>query len=421
MLSPLQCIPSELLSGLSVCLWSTNLDFRITGIVGGEDLKNRLLASPTVVTGDRNHSFDIRYVQHPDVKSLIRARAGERVEWETQWGGRVKACVTPVLGSASKPTGVVGAAVDMSQLDASERRRVSMEGVLFTLLEKGDFSAAILSQDKCVLFANQAFMRAFNVREGEILESDSCSPVLQESMRVPSFVSPREYLTVHIEAPRELEESAGRNFLLEATRYMNLLNGFPRPVAILGTEGLVESANTQFSIITGITNGQLERKHISTNFTELTGDALDEIWRTLMESEHRPSVVDRELNFVDSSQKTHRAHVTFSEASTLNSLIMMTVNEWNELRSWADARQLAARFSHADRRILELLAAGATNAQIAATLYLSRQGLDYRLKSLRARLHAESRGALVGRAFTEGLFVGGAWPPRMIDGQSTAS
>ncbi|GAA4908602.1 PAS domain S-box-containing protein [Nonomuraea thailandensis] len=63
--------------------------------------------------------------------------------------------------------------------------------------------------------------------------------------------------------------------------------------------------------------------------------------------------------------------------------------------------------------VLRLVAVGASNAQIARRLYLTRQAVDYHLARLRAKLGAESRSALAGRAFVLGLFVPGVWPPAL--------
>ncbi|GAA2216458.1 hypothetical protein GCM10009850_119270 [Nonomuraea monospora] len=63
--------------------------------------------------------------------------------------------------------------------------------------------------------------------------------------------------------------------------------------------------------------------------------------------------------------------------------------------------------------VLRLVAVGASNAQIARRLYLTRQAVDYHLARLRAKLGADSRSALAGRAFVLGLFVPGVWPPAL--------
>ncbi|MFI0786826.1 PAS domain-containing protein [Streptomyces lydicus] len=63
-------------------------------------------------------------------------------------------------------------------------------------------------------------------------------------------------------------------------------------------------------------------------------------------------------------------------------------------------------------RILSLLAAGRSNGEIAASLHLSRQTVDYHLSRLRDLLDAPTRCALVARAYVLGILAPQAWPPR---------
>lgn len=66
-----------------------------------------------------------------------------------------------------------------------------------------------------------------------------------------------------------------------------------------------------------------------------------------------------------------------------------------------------------DARILEGIAKGESNAQLAAQLHFSRQGIGYRVTALLRKLHAPNRTALVARAYVLGLFDLIAWPPRV--------
>ncbi|MES9524743.1 PAS domain-containing protein [Streptomyces capoamus] len=63
-------------------------------------------------------------------------------------------------------------------------------------------------------------------------------------------------------------------------------------------------------------------------------------------------------------------------------------------------------------RILALLAGGRSNADIARTLHLSRQTVDYHLRRLRHLLGAATRPALVARAYVLGILSPQTWPPR---------
>ncbi|MEU2424172.1 LuxR C-terminal-related transcriptional regulator [Streptomyces sp. NPDC007851] len=67
-----------------------------------------------------------------------------------------------------------------------------------------------------------------------------------------------------------------------------------------------------------------------------------------------------------------------------------------------------------DAAILEGIAAGASTLQLAARLYLSRQGVDYHVGLMLRRLQAPNRAALVARAHAMGMFHEGHWPPLIL-------
>ncbi|MCX4632589.1 hypothetical protein [Streptomyces sp. NBC_01443] len=63
-------------------------------------------------------------------------------------------------------------------------------------------------------------------------------------------------------------------------------------------------------------------------------------------------------------------------------------------------------------RVLSLMAGGRSNGAVATDLGLSRQALDHHLCRLRVALDADSRPALVARAYTLGILHTRVWPPR---------
>lgn len=71
-----------------------------------------------------------------------------------------------------------------------------------------------------------------------------------------------------------------------------------------------------------------------------------------------------------------------------------------------------ARVTPTQLRVLTLLAGGAANKDVARTLGLSRQALDYHLRRLGAVLGASSRPAMVARAYATGILDVTSWPPR---------
>ncbi|MFD8524908.1 PAS domain-containing protein [Streptomyces capillispiralis] len=67
-----------------------------------------------------------------------------------------------------------------------------------------------------------------------------------------------------------------------------------------------------------------------------------------------------------------------------------------------------------DAQVLEGVASGESTVQLASRLYLSRQGIEYRVGQMLRRFDAPNRPALVARAHALGMFAAGQWPPRVL-------
>ncbi|MEV7417387.1 LuxR C-terminal-related transcriptional regulator [Streptomyces sp. NPDC089919] len=67
-----------------------------------------------------------------------------------------------------------------------------------------------------------------------------------------------------------------------------------------------------------------------------------------------------------------------------------------------------------DARILEGIAGGTSNLQLADRLYLSRQGVEYHVGRMLRQLRVTNRAALVARAHSLGMLAAGTWPPRVL-------
>ncbi|MET7294554.1 PAS domain-containing protein [Streptomyces griseoloalbus] len=67
-----------------------------------------------------------------------------------------------------------------------------------------------------------------------------------------------------------------------------------------------------------------------------------------------------------------------------------------------------------DAQVLEGVARGESTVQLASRLYLSRQGIEYRVGQMLRRFDAPNRPALVARAHALGVFASGQWPPRVL-------
>ena len=71
--------------------------------------------------------------------------------------------------------------------------------------------------------------------------------------------------------------------------------------------------------------------------------------------------------------------------------------------------------SEMDARILEGIAAGTSTIPLASRLFLSRQGVEYRVSGLLRKLKVPNRAALVSRAYSLGVLNVGSWPPKVVD------
>ena len=80
----------------------------------------------------------------------------------------------------------------------------------------------------------------------------------------------------------------------------------------------------------------------------------------------------------------------------------------------APYRTSARLLSDMDARILEGVASGASTVQMAASLFLSRGGVEYHLTALLRRMKAKNRTALISKAYAMGYFDLGSWPPRVV-------
>jgi PAS domain S-box-containing protein len=70
--------------------------------------------------------------------------------------------------------------------------------------------------------------------------------------------------------------------------------------------------------------------------------------------------------------------------------------------------------SELDARIVEGIAAGVSTVQLASKLYLSRQGIEYRVGMMLRKMRVPNRAALVSRAYSMGVLSVGVWPPRVL-------
>jgi DNA-binding CsgD family transcriptional regulator len=91
-------------------------------------------------------------------------------------------------------------------------------------------------------------------------------------------------------------------------------------------------------------------------------------------------------------------------------VLLMRPDRSAEARPSADRRKV---LSELDARVLEGVAAGISTVQLAAKLYLSRQGIEYHVAAMLRRFKSPNRSALVAKAYSQGILRIGQWPPRV--------
>lgn len=84
-----------------------------------------------------------------------------------------------------------------------------------------------------------------------------------------------------------------------------------------------------------------------------------------------------------------------------------------EGRRTSGPRSGPVRLSELSARILEHVAAGMSSAQLARTLFLSKQGVEYHVTSLVRKLGAPNRTGMVSMAYAAGVLLARQWPPKV--------
>ncbi|MFE9934201.1 PAS domain-containing protein [Streptomyces sp. NPDC005533] len=432
-------ISSLPLSGFPVRVWMTDLELRLVTSIGSPGLDQHFSTSGIAVSGREEVAYDVEYPQHPDVFAHLRARNGERVTWRTGPEGRIHACVAPIFSADKQVTGIIGFAVDYGREADEERRRRSVESLLRHLLQAFPSPVSVMDGDGRVMLVNAAYLHAVGKSEDEVVARSEQPPV-------PALPSPAHGLpdspmstnhqsnwigangesfqsqivsvknaggmeiSLHVASDLTREEAL-RVELEKYSRHFDLIFDVAgRPLAILGDAGEIEQANRAFAGILNVSKGKLLGTSIDrwigassrTNFGVIrrsvqAGDP-SRLNGVLLQGENAPGLLANISAF---------RFIGLGDSSS----VLIAIDEVDQFRDQTPTTRASLAVQEIDARILELLAAGHSNSEISFMLRLSRQGLDYRLKLLRVQLDASSRGELVARAYSLGLFSISQWPP----------
>ncbi|MFE3328806.1 PAS domain-containing protein [Streptomyces sp. NPDC059176] len=180
------------------------------------------------------------------------------------------------------------------------------------------------------------------------------------------------------------------------------------PCVRISADGLVAEASTAVTDLLRIRLSDLVGLPADDLLAETPERAvLRRLWNDLIGGRRRS--VQTPAVLVDGDRGLYRArlHLTATGHAAGRSAGVWTVVTQVGLRHEAHSALTASQV-----RILALLAAGRSNAEIAGSLHLSRQTVDYHLSRLRELLGAATRPALVARAYVLGILSPQAWPPR---------
>lgn len=426
-------------SRLPIGAWTTDYDLNITNSVSNPRIDRYFSSSSAIVLRDGKTSYDLSYAQHPDVSAHLRARRGETVEWRTGPGRQFHACVTPMIGPAEKIIGVAGVAVDNGRESEENERRRQAEFLFKSLLDATPSPISVLDNAGRVIIANAAYLSAVGKGADDVLACDEGSliPACEtndsaanpttppseadgfrwvsvngesfHSQRVPLRDNSGSMLTLHVTRNTTKEDSLRRGLQETVHHFRRVFEALDRPVAAVSSEGLITEANGAFIEILNAQRSHLIGSVLDGWIGNPSRDSFQTIWKDALANGmgQAEGVLFKGAN--NSCLLGSVSAFCLSENEPSHAVLVL-IDKWGETPGPPTSGS-AINLCDIDARILELLAAGKSNAEISDELCLSRQGTDYRLKALKERLRAPSRGALVARAYALGLFDHSQWPP----------
>lgn len=180
------------------------------------------------------------------------------------------------------------------------------------------------------------------------------------------------------------------------------------PCALLSANGRVIEASAAAADLFRLSLPDLVGRRAHTLLAPEPGlDRLHRRWNGLIARRTRRVETSAVLVDPEGRQRRAQLHLTTVGRSAARARYVWAVVTHQSLAQEARPSLTAAQI-----RILSLLAAGSSNADIATSLKLSRQTVDYHLSRLRELLGAPTRPALVARAYVLGILAPRAWPPR---------
>ncbi|WP_371650552.1 MULTISPECIES: PAS domain S-box protein [unclassified Streptomyces] len=180
------------------------------------------------------------------------------------------------------------------------------------------------------------------------------------------------------------------------------------PCALLSANGRVVEASAAAAELFQLSLPDLVGRRAHTLLAPGPGlDRLHRRWNGLIA--RRTRRVETSAILVDAQGRQRRAQL---HLTTVGHSAARARHVWAIVTHQSLAHEAHPSLTAAQIRILSLLAAGSSNGDIATSLKLSRQTVDYHLSRLRELLGAATRPALVARAYVLGILAPRTWPPR---------
>ncbi len=125
-------------------------------------------------------------------------------------------------------------------------------------------------------------------------------------------------------------------------------------------------------------------------------------------------VVER-VQVVRGGEQPNPAQLTAvsTKAETREVPRVVVMLQWDEVNEGPARPGGRLQLTELDARILKGVAMGMSTVNLAAKLYLSRQGVEYHVGTMLKKFKASNRPALVSRAYSLGVLDAASWPPKV--------
>ncbi|MEU6262333.1 helix-turn-helix transcriptional regulator [Saccharopolyspora shandongensis] len=194
-------------------------------------------------------------------------------------------------------------------------------------------------------------------------------------------------------------------------RAVILLDHLPMPVAVCDTEGAILLANPLMAAEWGTLPSQLRGRNALDFFRPRSSDQLHPVIEALRRRRRSRYPVEVRWSAPGGSERHGEMTVdVVSEAPDAETALLLLLNVLGDVTEPAE-RPDTALVSPVEARILALAAGGVTTAQIAKSVGLTADGVNYHLQRMSRRWRVPNRTALVARAYVLGVLKPAAWPP----------